>query len=110
MPFLTRQGDGCPCLTVHVQPRASRTGLCGMYGDALKLAITAPPVEGKANKEVIAFLADLLKIPKRDITIISGAQSRTKRCRIGSLAEGEVRERIAARIGDKGGSATGGEK
>jgi uncharacterized protein len=104
MPFLTRQGDGCPYLTIYVQPRASRTGLCGIYGDSLKLAITAPPVEGKANKEVVAFLAALLKIPKKDITIVSGAQSRTKRCRIGSLTEGEVRERIASKIqGSTGG-------
>jgi uncharacterized protein (TIGR00251 family) len=102
MSFLSMQGDGCLCLTIHVQPRASRTGLCGIHGDSLKLAITAPPVEGKANKEVIAFLAAFLKIPKKDITIISGAQSRTKRCRITSLSEIEVRARIASAIGTEG--------
>ena len=102
MPFLATQGDGSLVLTIHVQPRASRTCLCGMYGNFLKMAIAAPPVEGKANKEVIAFLAALLKIPKKDITIASGAQSRTKRCRIGSLTEDEVRERIACKIGIKG--------
>jgi uncharacterized protein len=102
MPFLTTQGDGSLCLTIHVQPKASKTCLCGMYGDSLKLAITAPPVEGKANTEVIAFLAALLKISRKDITITSGAQSRTKRCRIGSLTEGEVRERVASKIGVKG--------
>ena len=86
-------------LTLHVQPRASRTGLCGIHGGSLKLAITAPPVEGKANKEVIAFLAAFLKIPKKDVTIVSGAQSRTKRCRITSTTEIEVRARIASAIG-----------
>jgi len=83
MPFLSTQGDGSLHLCIHVQPRASRIGLCGIHGDALKLAISAPPVDGKANKEVIAFLAALLKIPKKEIVIISGLQSRTKRCRIG---------------------------
>jgi uncharacterized protein len=102
MPFLSTQGDGCLCLTIHVQPRASRTGLCGIHGDSLKLAITAPPVEGKANKEVIAFLAAFLKVPKKDIAIISGAQSRTKRCRITSTTEREVRARVASAIGTEG--------
>ena len=80
MPFLTRQGDGCPYLTIHVQPRASRMGLCGIHGDSLKVAITAPPVDGKANREIIAFLAAFLKISKKEISIISGTQSRKKRC------------------------------
>ena len=102
MSYLSTQGDGCLCLTIHVQPRASRTGFCGLHGDSLKLAITAPTVEGKANKEVIAFLAAFLKIPKKDIAIISGAQSRTKRCRITSATETEVRARIASAIRAKG--------
>ena len=101
MPFLTTQGDSL-YLTLHVQPRASRTCLCGLHGDSLKLAITAPPVEGKANKEVIAFLAAFLKISKMDITLVSGAQSRTKRCRISSITENEVRERVASAIGTEG--------
>jgi uncharacterized protein len=102
MPFLSTQGDGSLHLCIHVQPRASRIGLCGIHGDALKLAISAPPVDGKANKEVIAFLAALLKIPKKEIVIISGLQSRTKRCRIGSLTEDEFRKRIAEEIRRKG--------
>ncbi len=102
MPFLATQGDGSLALTIHVQPRSSRTCLCGIHGNALKMTITAPPVEGKANKEVVAFLAALLKIPRKDITIVSGAQSRTKRCRIGALTEDEARVRIASKIGLKG--------
>lgn len=102
MPFLTTKGDGSLHLCIHVQPRASRLGLCGIHGDALKLAITAPPVDGKANKEVIAFLAALLNIPKKEISIISGLQSRAKRCKIGLLTEDEVRKRIAEEIRIKG--------
>jgi uncharacterized protein len=102
MPFLTTHGDGSLHLCVHVQPRASRVGLCGVHGDALKLAVTAPPVDGKANKEVIAFLATVLKIPKKEIVIIGGLQSRIKRCRIGLLGEDEARKRITGEMGAKG--------
>jgi hypothetical protein len=59
-------------------------------------------VDGKANKEVIAFLAAFLGIPKKDIAIVSGMQSRIKRCRITSLSEIEVRARIGAAIGAEG--------
>ena len=100
MPFLSSQTDGCLLLSLYVQPRASRTCLTGIHGDSLKIAITAPPVEGKANKEVIAFLAALFRIPKKKITITSGLQSRRKKCRICSLSEGEVRAGIAAQIGE----------
>ena len=98
VPYLTEQ-DGILYLSIHVQPRASRAAVCGIYGDALKIAITAPPVDGKANKEVVAFLADLLGIAKREITVVSGQQSRAKWCRIGLLQMAEVRELIASAIG-----------
>jgi uncharacterized protein len=102
MPFLSTQTDGSLILSLHVQPRASRTGLTGIHGGSLKIAITAPPVEGKANKEVIAFLAAFFKIPKKEITIVGGLQSRTKRCSIRSLTESEARARIAEQIGEIG--------
>jgi uncharacterized protein len=102
MPFLTIKGDGSLLLCIYVQPRASRTGLCGIHGDSLKVAIAAPPVDGKANREIITYLSTLLKIPKKEITIISGAQSRKKKCRISSLTESEVRKRIALVLGGLG--------
>jgi len=74
--------------------------LAGIHGDSLKLTITAPPVEGRANKEVIAFLASFFKVPKKEITIVGGLQSRAKRCRIGSLTEKEARARIVEQIGE----------
>jgi uncharacterized protein (TIGR00251 family) len=97
LPYLAVQ-DGCLYLSIHVQPRASRTALCGVHGECLKLAITAPPVDGKANREVVNFLADLLGIARREIVIVSGLQSRTKRCRIGLLREEDVRKRIESAI------------
>jgi uncharacterized protein len=99
MPFLTIKGDGSLLICIYVQPRASRTGLCGIYGDSLKVAIAAPPVDGRANREIIAYLSALLKIPKKEIAIISGAQSRKKKFRITSFTEGEVRKRLALVLG-----------
>jgi len=67
---------------VHVQPGASRNQVSGLHGDALKLKLTAPPVEGKANKACIGILAEALGIPKTSIEIVSGHTSRKKNIRI----------------------------
>lgn len=65
-------------LRLHVQPRASANGLAGLQGDMLRLRLTTPPVDGKANKAVIAFLAKLFHLPKSALIIKSGQQSRSK--------------------------------
>jgi len=67
---------------VHVQPGASRNQVLGLHGDALKLKLTAPPVEGKANKACIEILSEALGVPKTSIEIISGHSSRQKNIRI----------------------------
>ncbi len=78
--YLREQGDGTSVsLSVHVQPKASRTRIAGLHGDALKLCITSPPVDGKANAAVIEFFAKLFKIPKAAVTLASGETSRDKR-------------------------------
>ncbi len=76
-PFLSESPDGVK-ITLHVQPKASKSAIGGVHGDALKLRIQAPPVEGKANKATIAFLSSLFDIPKRDIVLKSGPSSRRK--------------------------------
>ncbi len=91
MPFLQTLRDGDVLLTLYVQPRSSRNELVGLHGGALKIRLTTPPVDGKANKAVITFLAKLLKIPKSAILIQGGHQSRTKRIRISGLDEDIVR-------------------
>ncbi len=65
-------------IKIKVEPRSSRAGIVGSYGESLKVKITSPPVEGKANRELIEILAKELKIAKRDIEIISGKSSRNK--------------------------------
>ncbi len=81
-------------LTVHVQPRASRNSLLGIHDQALKLAITAPPVDSKANKAVIVFLSSCFKIPKKQIVLHSGQQSRRKKLMIEGESMQDLRERI----------------
>ena len=67
---------------IYVQPRSSRNQVVGLHGDALKVKITAPPVEGAANKMCIAVLAKVLNVPKSAIEIVSGQASRTKRVQV----------------------------
>lgn len=69
-------------LTLHIQPGASRTEYAGLHGDAHKIRLAAPPVDGKANDALIAFLADAFGVRQRDVTIASGASSRRKIVRI----------------------------
>jgi len=77
-------------LKIHLQPRASRDGIDGMHGDALKVRVTAPPLEGKANKAVRTFLAEQLGIPPAQIAIIAGQRSREKVLRISGLSRAAV--------------------
>ena len=79
---------------IRVQPRASRNAVAGEMGDALKLALTAPPVEGKANEACVEFLSKLLKVPRSSVTIAAGEASRNKVIRVTGLSAEEVRRRL----------------
>jgi uncharacterized protein (TIGR00251 family) len=81
-------------LEIRVIPRAGRSGFAGLRDGALLVRLAAAPVDGAANAELIALLAKTLDIPKRDITIVSGERSRSKRVRIAGLD----REQILARL------------
>ena len=78
MKFLQENNNGI-ILKVFVQPRSSKNMIAGQHGDALKIKLTAPPVDGAANKMCVQYLAKCLKVPKSSIKIISGHTSRTKR-------------------------------
>jgi uncharacterized protein len=69
-------------LTIRVIPRAGRSGPAGIRGNAILVRLNAPPVEGAANSELIEVLADLLDVPRRNVTIVSGEHSRQKRVRV----------------------------
>lgn len=82
--------------TVRVQPRARKNAITGVVGDALKLGLTAPPIEGRANEAVIRFFADLFEIPRASVTIASGATSRTKVLRIAGVSKEAVQDRLSS--------------
>lgn len=82
-------------LRLHIQPRASRTELAGVHGDAVKLRLAAPPVDGEANEELVRFLAKVLGVPKRAITIVAGGTGRRKRVRVEGVDAAEAAERLA---------------
>ena len=91
MECFTELADNSLSLNVYVQPRASRNRLAGMHGKAVKLCITAPPVDDKANGAVLIFLSKLFGIPKSAMHIKSGRQGRNKQIIISgpSLAQAE---------------------
>jgi uncharacterized protein len=72
-------------LEVRVAPRADRSGFAGLRDGALLVRLASAPVDGAANDELIALIARALRIPKRDITIVSGERSRSKRIRIAGI-------------------------
>ena len=76
-PFVSPAPGGAR-VRVHVVPRASRTEVCGMQGDALKVRLQAPPVDGKANAALCAFVADAAGLPKRAVSVVAGETSRSK--------------------------------
>ena len=76
-PWL-RIGDGKITLTLHIQPGAKKTEVAGVYGDALKIRLAAPPVDGKANAALISFVAERLALSKSAVTLKSGQTSRRK--------------------------------
>jgi len=81
---------------VKVHPRARKNAITGVLGDALKLALTAPPVEGRANDACIAFFADLLNVPRSSVTIAAGESSRQKLIRVAGLSAAQVHETLQA--------------
>jgi uncharacterized protein (TIGR00251 family) len=83
--------------TIRVQPRAAKTMIVGLHGDALKVKLTAPPVDNAANNMCIAVLAKALKVPKSAVRIVSGHTLRTKRIlvqRPANLSPEELKQRL----------------
>ena len=78
-------------LTVHVQPRAKRSEVVGKHGDALKVRVAAPPVDGAANEELVRFLARELGLPAASVRVSSGATGRRKIVEIDGLSASQVR-------------------
>ena len=89
-----KQSDNGVILTVHAVPRAAKDAVQGLHGDALKIRLHAPPVDGKANAELIDFLSRKLEIPKSNIALKNGLNQRRKTITISGLPMPEVEKRL----------------
>jgi uncharacterized protein (TIGR00251 family) len=79
---------------VKVQPRAKKNAIVGELGNALKVAVTAPPVDGRANQACIEFFADLLNVPRSAVTIVSGQSGRNKVIGVSGISIEAVRKKL----------------
>ena len=94
--FAIHQDNGSVTFAVKIHPRAKKNGISGELGEALKISLTAPPLEGRANEACIEFLAKLLKVPRSSVTIASGHTNRNKVIRVAGVTGQYIRERLHA--------------
>jgi uncharacterized protein len=94
--FLTAAREGT-VLNLRVAPGAKRTSIEDPYGeDAVRLKVAAPPVSGKANAEVVRFLAELLHVPRSDLAVIRGSSSRDKKVLVRGLTRTQTQKALSA--------------
>ena len=94
MTSVTQTATGVT-IAIRVHPRAKKNAITGEVGDALKVSLTAPPVEGKANEACIDFFARLLKVPRSSVSIAAGQSSRNKVIRVEGLTAEDVQRRLS---------------
>jgi uncharacterized protein (TIGR00251 family) len=95
MPWLIDTPAGA-VLSLRLVPRAANNAIVGPHGDALKIRLCAPPVDGAANTALIKFLSDALSIPRARVQILSGQTSRSKRVLLVGVNATDIRERVDA--------------
>jgi hypothetical protein len=89
MSWYRQEGESI-VLVLHVQPGAKRTEVSGLHGEALKVRLAAPPVDGKANEALLSFIAGKFGVPQRDVELLRGGQSRHKMVKVmGSVVSPE---------------------
>lgn len=81
--------DGC-VLPVRVHPGARRNAIAGVHDGAVKISLTTPPTDGRANDALIAFLAERLRLPRARITLLTGSTSRSKTLRVAGKSAADV--------------------
>ena len=99
--FLRDHADGCS-LAVRVQPGGKRTAFTGVHGEGaesrLMIALQAPPVEGRANEALVAFLAEVFSLPRSTVTITQGQTGRSKLVILRGIQSADARGRIQSRL------------
>lgn len=96
--WLRAEGDGV-MLSLHIQPGAKKTEVAGPHGEALKIRLAAPPVDGKANAALLAFIAAKVGAGRTAVELLSGETSRAKRVRIAGMSEAAVRAALQTLAG-----------
>ena len=102
MEQIVRESKRGAILTIHVVPRSARNEIAGIHGDALKVRLKAPPVEGAANAALIAFIAETLDVLPRQVKIISGHSSRHKVLSVSGLSREVVEAKLAKGLRSEG--------
>ena len=92
--WLREQGHGVLIL-VHLQPGARRTAQCGEHGGRLKVAVAAPPLEGRANDALVEWLAGQLHLPRRQVQLVAGTHSRNKTLRAEGISAHQAQRQLA---------------
>jgi len=100
MPFISQKGDDA-CLSVRVQPRSSKTGIAGRYGDQVKICLKSAPVDNAANKECCQLLAKTLGVPRSNVSVMNGQTSRSKVLKVEGMTPSELRKALAPVLGDE---------
>jgi uncharacterized protein (TIGR00251 family) len=95
MALRVTEADGRVRFSVRVQPRASRSELTGEYGDAVKIRIASPPVDGAANEELVAFLSKTFAVARKSVRILAGESARSKLIEIEGITERAVRDAVS---------------
>ena len=98
MALRVQEANGRVRLSVRVQPRASQSAIVGIHGDALKIRLSAPPVDGAANDALVDALAGALGVPRRAVRIVAGATSRGKVVEVDGGAESGAAARVGERV------------
>jgi uncharacterized protein (TIGR00251 family) len=100
--ILVRETAQGATFAVKVHPRARKTAVTGIFGEgpdaAVKVALSAPPVEGRANVALVEFFAEVFGVSRSSVTVISGAQSRNKVIRISGRAAADVEKELSVRL------------
>lgn len=102
MPYLSQIADDRLLLRLHVQPKAGKSKVSGLFDGCLKLAVQAPPVDGRANDEVLRYLAEILGLPLRQLSLVAGARGRRKQVAVAGLSANELRGKLLPLLGKDG--------
>lgn len=94
MNWLVASGDGVT-LRLHIQPGAKKTEIVGLHGEALKIRLAAPPIDGKANACLLAFIAERLGVGKSAVSLLSGDTSRAKRVHVSGVTNAAAKNLLA---------------